>query len=210
LWKWNEAEAEFRRALELNPNNATAHYFYAMGYLAPQNRLPESIDHFRTALSLDPLSGIVNVNYAIALMYAHRYDEAMTQFQKQHDRDPGFPPTHFKWAQLYAVMGRFPEAVRELRQLPDLQQEFPSSVHVSEDANGYLQLMMKITGSDRNAAVAVALALAGKRDQAFEYLEKTYAAGDNELLLAIRNPGLDSIRSDPRFVDLLRRLGLPQ
>ena len=210
LWKWSEAEAEFRRALELNPNNATAHYFYAIAYLDPQNRLEESIDHFRTALSLDPLSGIVSNNYAIALMFVHRYDEAMAQFQKEHDRDPGFLPTHYKWSQLYAVMGRFPDAVRELRQLSDMQEAFPPSVHVSEDANGYLQLMMKLRGTDHNAAVAVASALAGKRDQVFEYLEKAYVDGDNELLLQVRNPGLDSIRSDPRFVDLMRRLGLPK
>ncbi len=210
LRKWNEAETEFRRALELNPNNATAHYFYAMGYLVPQKRLTEALDHFQTALSLDPLSGIVNLNYAVTLMYAHRYDEAMAQFQKQHDREPGFGPTHYKWSQFYAATGRFPEAIRELRQLDDIKQAVPPSVHVGDDANGYLQLMTKLQGTDRSAALAVASALAGKRDQAFEYLEKAYAAGDDELLLQVRGPGLDSIRSDSRFVDLMRRLGLPQ
>ncbi len=210
LWRWSEAETELRRALELNPNNATAHYFYAMGYLTPENRLNESLDHFRTALSLDPLSGIVNDNYAMVLMYAHRYDEAMAQFQKQHDRDPGFDPTHYKWSQLYAVMGRFPEAVRELRQLSTFRRLFPPSIQVSEDAHGYLELLLKLEGTDRSGAVAMASALAGKRDQAFEYLEKAYTDGDNEMLLMIRNPALDPLRSDPRYADLMRRLGLPQ
>ncbi len=210
LWKWSEAETEFKRALELNPNNATAHYFYAMGYLAPQNRLEESLDHFRTALSLDPLSGIVGLNYATVLMYAHRYDEALAQFQKVRDRDPNFSPVHYKMSQFYAVTGRFPEAVRELRQVSDFRTKFPPSVHVSEDANGYLELMLELPGTDRTAALAMASAFAGKRDQAFGYLEKAYSDGDNELLLMIRHPALDPLRSDPRYVDLMRRLGLPQ
>jgi len=210
LWKWSEAEAEFRRALELNPNNATAHYFYAMGLLAPQNRLDESLDHYRTAVSLDPLSGIVNTNYAVVLMDAHRYAEALAQFQKVRERDRAFDPIHYKMSQLYAVTGRFPDAVRELRQLNDFRKSFPPSVHVSEDAKGYLELMLKLEGTDRSGAVAMASALAGKRDQAFEYLEKAYADGDDELLIMIRHPALDPLRSDPRYAELMRRLGLPQ
>jgi predicted Zn-dependent protease len=68
---------------------------------------------------------------------------------------------------------------------------------------------MEIEDSDRSAAVADAAAAAGNRDQAFEYLEKAYSNGDNELLFVIRYPALDPLRSDPRFKDLMRRLGLP-
>jgi predicted deacetylase len=69
---------------------------------------------------------------------------------------------------------------------------------------------MLVEEADFSAAVAVAAALAGNRDQAFDYLEKAYSDGDTELLVAIRYPALDSLRSDPRFADLMRRLGLPE
>ena len=113
-------------------------------------------------------------------------------------------------SQLYVTTGRFADAVREVRQVSALEKIFPASTHVSEDANGYLEAVAKIEGTDRNAAVAMAAAAAGKRDQAFEYLEKAYADGDNELLIMIRTPAMDVIRGDPRYADLMRRLGLPQ
>ena len=115
LRRWSEAEPEFRRAIELNPNNAAARYFYAFGFLAQQNRLDEGLEQYKTALSLDPLSSIVNTNYAVMLMEARRYPEALAQFQKVLARDPNFGPAHYKLSQFYATTGRFPEAVRELR-----------------------------------------------------------------------------------------------
>ena len=81
---------------------------------------------------------------------------------------------------------------------------------MSEDAKGYLQLMSTLEGSDRSAATGVAAALVGDRDRAFQDLEKAYSDGDNELILAIRYPALDSLRSDPRYRDLMRRLELPE
>ncbi len=210
LCKWTEAENEFKRSLELNPNNATAHYFYGFGLLVPENRMDEALEQFRTALALDPLSTIVGLNYGVTLMDAHRYPEALAQMQKIRERDPKFEPIHYKMSQLYVTTGRFADAVRELRQVSALEKIFPASTHVSEDANGYLEAVAKIEGTDRNAAVAMAAAAAGKRDQAFEYLEKAYADGDNELLIMIRTPAMDVIRGDPRYADLMRRLGLPQ
>jgi Tfp pilus assembly protein PilF len=82
---------EFRRALELNPNNATAHYFYAFTFLVPEKRIDQALLEFRIALSLDPLSPIVNTNYATTLMIAGRYSESLTQFRKTHRTRPKFP-----------------------------------------------------------------------------------------------------------------------
>ena len=204
LRRWSEAEPEFRRAIELNPNNAAARYFFAFGYLAPQNRMDEALEQYRTAISLDPLSSIINTNYGVMLMEARHYPEALAQFQKVLARDPNFPAVHYKLSQFYATTGRFADAVNEL------QGVFPKPIPVSEDAKGYLQLTLRLEGSDRSTAAAVAAALVGNRDEAFEYLEKAYSDGDNELLIGIRYPALDSLRSDPRFADLMRRLGLPQ
>jgi serine/threonine protein kinase/tetratricopeptide (TPR) repeat protein len=203
-WKWKEAEAEFRRAIELNPNNAAAHYFYAITYLAPQNRNEQALEQYRIALSLDPLSSIVNTNYALMFLQARRYPESLAQFQKVLARDPNFLPAHYKLSLLYANTGRFADAVEEIRHI------IRKPISASADAKGYLELTMAMDDSDRSAAVAVASALAGNRDQAFEYLEKAYSDGDSELLFAIRFPALDPLRSDLRFKDLMRRLGLPE
>ena len=204
LHRWTEAESEFRRSLALNPNNAPAHYFYAFGFLSNQNRQTEAIDQMRIALSLDPLSSIVNTNYAVLLMQTHRYPESLAQFQKVLERDSGFAPAHFKLSQLYATTGRFADAVSEL------QGAFPKPIPVSSDARGYLQLILRMHGTDVTTAAAVAAALLGDRDQAFQYLEKAYADGDNELLIGIRYPAIDPLRSDPRYKDLMRRLDLPE
>jgi eukaryotic-like serine/threonine-protein kinase len=204
LHRWTDAESEFRRSLALNPNNAPAHYFYAFGFLSNQNRQTEAIDQMRTALSLDPLSSIVNTNYAVLLMQTHRYPESLAQFQKVLERDSGFAPAHYKLSQLYATTGRFADAVNEL------QGAFPKPIPVSSDAKGYLQLILRMHGTDVTTAAAVAAALLGDRDQAFQYLEKAYADGDNELLIGIRYPAIDPLRSDPRYKDLMRRLDLPE
>ena len=123
-WKWAEAEQEYRRAIELDPNSATAHYLYAFGLLVPQKKFDQAVEEFRLALSLDPLSPIVNTNYAATLMDAHRYPEALAQFQKTLERDPAFPPAHHKLSQLYAVTGDFPNAVIELKKFAGVSGTF--------------------------------------------------------------------------------------
>ncbi len=204
-WKWNEAESEFRRALELNPNNANAHYFYAGVYRAPEKRLDQALAEYRIALSLDPLSAIVNTNYAATLMMAHRYPESLAEFQKVVERDPAFKPGHFKLSQFYATTGHFAEAVTEL------QKAYPAPGSWSADAQGYLQSSLAgLPKQQWNGAPAVAFAIANDREKTFECLEKAYSGEDIDLLPAIRYPAFDSIRSDPRFADLMRRLGLPE
>jgi len=203
-WKWSEAEPEFLRAIELDPNNASAHYFYALAYLAPENRLDDAQAQYRAALSLDPLSSIVNSNYGILLMEARHYPESLAQFQKVLERDPKFAPAHYRLSQLYATTGRFPEAVTEFHKA------FSKTTAVTEDAKGYLRLMQTLEGTDRSGAIAVAAALAGDKDQAFQNIEKAYTDGDFELLISIRYPALDPLRSDPRYANLMSRFGLPQ
>jgi eukaryotic-like serine/threonine-protein kinase len=207
LLRWSEAEPEYRRALELNPNNANTHYFYGFAFLAPQKRYDEALAQMQLALSLDPLSSIMNANYAAVFDQMRRYPEALAQFQKVIDRDPNFPPVYYKRSVVYATTGRFPEAVRDMNHM--LQLAGVPGVS-NEDAQGYIQAAMKMVGTDKSGAVAVAAAAAGQRDLALQYLEKAYADGDTELLLVIRYPALDSLRSDPRFIALMNKLGLPQ
>jgi tetratricopeptide (TPR) repeat protein len=206
-WKWKEAEQEFQRALELNPNSANAHYFYALEFLVPQKRLDQALQELNTAKALDPLSPIVNTNYAAVLTMAHRYEESLAQFQKALQADPGFRPAHYKLSLLYAATGHFSEAVSEL------QKFVPTPGSFSPDAKGYVALCLASEQFDKNewmSAIAVAYGFANDREKTLEYLEKAYALADEELLLSIRVPALDFIRSDPRYRDVMRRLGLPE
>ena len=204
--KWSEAESEFRRAIELNPNNASAHYFYAFMVLMPQNHVDQSLEEFRLALSLDPLSPIVNMNYGLTLMVAHRYPEAIAQLNKILERDPSFLPGHFYLSQIYATTGRYAEAVSELSKATSVKNAGPGS----PDPQGFIKMMLNPAEPAPPANVAVAYALAGDRSKALDYLEKSYAGQDTELMATIRFPAFDSLHSEPRFVELMRKLGLPR
>jgi eukaryotic-like serine/threonine-protein kinase len=201
-WRWSEAEAEFRRAIEINPNNAHAHYFYAFLVLEPENHVDEALAEFRTALSLDPLSPIINTNYGWTLMVAHRYEESIAQFQKVRKQDPDFGPAHFKFSHLLAAMGRYAEAVGEMQKLEELL----GHVSVTPDANGYCTLNQAITGADRMPSTALACA-ATNRELALRALESGYANGDlvGEF---IRGPEFDPLRSEPRYIETMRKMGL--
>jgi serine/threonine protein kinase/tetratricopeptide (TPR) repeat protein len=204
--KWNESEAEYRRAIELSPNNASAHYFYGYTLLMPEKRLDETLQEFRTALSLDPLSPMVNVNYAVCLMIARRYSEAEAQFRKTIESNPNFAPPHYYLSQFDAMTGHFGDAVNEFQKAAP----FPFPGSFSPDAQGYRHIVgMRSNDNKSPSALALAFALAGDRDKAFEYLEKGYAVEDQDLFQTLRYPAFDSLRSDPRYADLMRRLGLP-
>ena len=202
-WKWTEAEQEFRRAIELNPNDATAHYFYAFLLLMPANRTDQALDEFHIALSLDPLSPIVNVNYGLTLVIARRFPDGIAQMNKVIERDPSFAPAHFYLAHIYAMQGRFADAVNEMKKVgPD-----PNSY--SPDAQGLLKQMLSPVHRPLPANTALVYALMGDRNKAFESLEQAFSDDDSELLAVIRFPGFDSLHSDPRWADLLKKLGLP-
>jgi serine/threonine protein kinase/TolB-like protein/tetratricopeptide (TPR) repeat protein len=204
--KWNDAEKEFRRAIELNRNDASAHYFYAQVFLTPQNRVGEALEEFRKALSLDPLSGITNVNYGLTLMIARRTPEAIAQIQKVLERDPAFGPAHFYLSQVYASVGRYGDAVAELQKLSSS----PVLGSFSSDAQGYLKLMLDRRSIAAPTEVAEVYALMGDRNKSFEYLDKAFAEQDDELKACIRFPAFDVLHSDPRYAPFMRRMGLPE
>ncbi len=205
-YKWTEAENEFKRALELNPNNAAAHYFYAFTLLIPMKRFDEAFQHYRVALSLDPLSPIMNLNQATMLMDAGRYPEALAAFQKVSQSDPNFQPVHFKFSQYYAATGDFAHALTEFQKFLPIPGSF------SQDAKGYRELGQAKFANRPEASMWMAITTAptGDRDKVFEYLNKAFANQEIELILCIRYPTLDPIRSDPRYADLMRRMGLPE
>jgi Tfp pilus assembly protein PilF len=203
VWKWSAAEPEFRRAIELNPNNANAHYFYAFNYLMPTNHIEEALEQFRLALSLDPLAPIVKTNYALTLMDAHKYPEARVQFDQIFERDPSFGPALFYLSQMEATQGQWADAVSTLQKTATSRRSW------SPDAKGYAEFMDAAGNGTLPANAAVAYALAGNRDKAFEYLEKAYADQDDEITAVIRFPAFDDLKSDPRWATLMHNLGLP-
>src|SRR3984957_15739007 len=208
-WKWKESGAEFRRAIELNPNNANAHYFYAFNYLMPNNQLDQALAEYRLALSSDPLASIVRTNYALTLMDAHRYTEARAEFDQILERDPNFPPAYFYLAQMLATQGNWSEAITAfLRSAPGPVSPLAGRPF-TPDAQGFVNLML-VAGKDTCPAnLAVAYALAGDRDKAFQFLDSACAQRDDELFAVIRFPAFDALKSDPRWASLLHKVGLP-
>lgn len=148
----------------------------------------------------------MNTNYATTLMDAHRYPEALAQFQKTLERDPNFGPAHHKLAQLYAVTGDFASAVKELQKFA------PTPGSWSGDAKGYRDLAQAAFSARADAMtwVALACAVTGERNKALDYLEKALSNQEIEVVLCIRYPTLDPIRSDRRYAGVMRRLGLPE
>jgi len=204
-WKWREAELEYRRAIELNPNSAPAHYLYAFSLLVPEKRFDQAFEEFHIALALDPLSPIMNTNYATTLMDAHRYPEALAQFQKTLERDPTFGPAHHKLSELYAATGDFTNAVSEIKKFAAT----PGSW--SGDARGFRDLAVSAFNQpEQNTWAALALSVTGDRNRALDYLEKALSEQEIEVVLCIRYPSFDPIRSDPRYKALVGRLGLPE
>jgi predicted Zn-dependent protease len=204
-WKWREADQEFRRAIELDPNSAAAHYFYAFSLLLPEKRFDQAFEEFHIALSLDPLSPIMNTNYAVLLMAVHRYPEALAQFQKTIERDPTFKPAHHKVSELYAATGDFTNAVNELKKFTTAQGSY------SGDAKGFRDLAVAAFNQpEQNAWAALALSVTGDPSRALDYLEKAVSAQEIEVILCLRYPSFDPIRSDPRYKALVARLGLPE
>jgi TolB-like protein/Flp pilus assembly protein TadD/predicted Ser/Thr protein kinase len=214
-FQWAEAEKEFRRALELEPNNAQFHYAYAFLYLVAMGQMDAALGEFRNALLLDPLSGIINTNYAYTLSAAHRYDEAVQQFRKTLEMDPNFFTANRKFAQTYAVMGKWAEADQQYR-------AFAVSVGSknlpppSATAKGFAQLYranltdMSKTGQVGDILWAISYAAEGDREQAMAWLQKSAANHGSEFPYEVRDPLFDPLRSDPRYVKMMQDVGLPQ
>ncbi|HEX9121139.1 MAG TPA: tetratricopeptide repeat protein [Terriglobales bacterium] len=209
--QWAEAEKEFQRALELAPNSAHFHYFHGFLYLLPTRQTDAALSEFRTALAVDPLSPIINVNYAYTLYAAHRYEEALQQFRKSLELDPNFRPSHGKFAYFYAANGKWAEAAKQYRAWSgdaNLPATSPTAKGFSELMQAYLAQLNQ-RGDAPEMWWAIAFAAEGNRERTLALLQKAAAIHDSEFPYAIRDPLFDFVRSDPRYVELMRGVGLP-
>lgn len=218
-WNFVEAGKEFERAIDLNPGYATAHHWYAW-HLALLRRYDQALVEMRKAQSLDPLSLVINADLAELLALAHADEEAISQSRKTLELDPGFGLAHNHLGQVYLQKHAIPEAIAELQQAVALSGGAATCVanlaraYVAagrrDDALALLADVEKRSNALHSYAseIAVIHAALGNRDEAMAWLERGASERFNPGVLL--RPGLDPLRDDPRFLDLLRRVGLDQ
>jgi TolB-like protein/cytochrome c-type biogenesis protein CcmH/NrfG len=220
-WDASGAEREYTRALQLDPSLAVTHFSYAE-YLSWRGRFPESIAEIRRAQELDPLSLIINAGVGFAFYQARRYDQATDQLVKTVEMDTNFYPAHAFLARVHTKTGRSKEAITEFQTAIKLSggnarlvAELGYAYAVSQDrarARGVLSDLKNLSKEKYVPPYSIAIIYAGlgERDQAFQWLEKSYEERSGRMVELGVDPMLDSLRSDPRFQDLLRRVGLPE
>jgi TolB-like protein/Flp pilus assembly protein TadD len=221
-WDWVTAEREYKRALQLNPDDARAHHWYA-GYLMYVGRFDEGIAEEQRARDLDPLSLPINNALAGRFLVAGRYDQALSQLQETLEMDSHFAPTHQTLGWAYLNKGRHQEALQEFQQalqlsgdddkdfLVDLGFAYAAIGNRAEAQNILAQLIkLNQQGLVPAGSVAILYGSLGDLDKAFAWMDKAYKERDPELTY-IKVPGrrFEPLRYDPRFQDLVRRMGLP-
>ena len=219
-WDFAEAEREFLRAIELNPTYPTAHQWYG-DYLCVTGRYDEAIEQIRIAAELDPLSRIINASYGESLGYTGRHEEGAEQFRKTLELDPSWALGHMFLGQNYELRGLFSEAIphyekaMELADTPyglgDLGHAYAKLGRVDE-AHAVLERLEELSKSRYVAPLERAYVYAGlgDLDRSFEWLEKAYDERSSNLLWARVLPIGKDIEHDPRFSDLIRRIGLEE
>jgi len=217
-WKWQVAERELRRAIELNPNLAIAHGYYGM-YLSSQGRLDEGLAEDKLELGLDPISQIANANLCGMYYSAREYDQSIQQCLKELQMYPDDPISHYNLASDYEQKKLYEQALEQYQQGVTLQGEAGSAAasgraYAAKGWKGVLEKDIEVcrqrgTNDYDPFEVAVDYARLGEKDTAFFWLEKAYD-GHRIPFFIKTQPQLDKIRSDARYADLLRRMGLPQ
>ncbi len=224
-WDFAGCESDFKRAVELSPNDATAHHWYA-DHLSMQGRFDESFAEYEKAMSLDPLSIPIRLDFAFAHYYARDHDKAIEILNKVKETAPDYYRTYNFLLFVYREKGMYVEAADAEDQLHTVysqkvgrsRKEFELYKKMTADlknaakengADGYWQTVLKnrIHFEDDPIYAAVAHAKAGHADTAFEYLEKALKERYSGLVWLKVTPELDNLRSDPRYQDLLQRVG---
>lgn len=219
-WDWQTAEKEFRRAIELNPNYATAHHWYAE-HLTWLGRFDEALREYERARQLDPLSLIIAADNGATLYYSRQYDRAIAQFRTVREMDPNFSRTGLIRS-AYEQKGLFTNALEEIEKWRHAYGDQPWTwselAYVYGRSGQQAQAeyaLQKLLQLDQRqpvdpATIVWAYVGIGDKDQAFAYLEKAYLRHSSTLTSLKVEPGFDPLRGDPRYQDLLRRVGLAQ
>jgi TolB-like protein len=216
---WPAAEREFQRAFSLNPNYAPAHELYSW-YLISQGRVDQSLQEGRRAVELDPLSAGIHSILGWDLYYARRYEEAAAEFHKTLELDPNYWISYYDMGEVYAQQGRLDDAIAAQRKAAEIfgTTSWPQAEMARDyalegklpEAHQALRDLLARAQHFRVSpyGVATVYAALGDKDQAFSQLEQAYAQRTQYMDFLKVDPELDSLRSDPRFQDLLRRMKL--
>jgi TolB-like protein/DNA-binding winged helix-turn-helix (wHTH) protein len=214
-WNWPGAEKEYQRAIQLAPSNADTHDEYAT-LLAETARTQEAVREFELAQSLDPQ----NDHMAAAFYWTRQFDRAITLYQSQAQLRPSDFFPHYQLANIYAVLGKNDEAISEWQKMATVLEynEMAADIGHAYRTGGYNQALRvfskEIEASSKKASfvpswfIASIYGFMGDKDRAFAWLEKAYEVRDG--VDSLYDPSWDPLRSDPRFKDLMRRVGLPQ
>jgi serine/threonine protein kinase/TolB-like protein/Flp pilus assembly protein TadD len=219
-WNWSAAEKEFKRSIELKPDYATAHQWYAIHYLTATGRLEEAVQEMKKALELEPTSLVMNTFMGATLYYAGRYDEAIDQCRRTIQMDPNFAVAHWHLGLAYEQKQVLDAATEEFKKAISLSGGSPlmraalgrayAKSQKKHEANEMLNELNELAKRQYVSAYEVAkihVAL-GNSEQAFQLLEKAYAEHSFHLANLNVCPQFKSVRSDPRFQDLVQRIGL--
>ena len=217
-WDWETAEREFKRAIELNPNLARAHSRYS-AYLSVMRRHEQAIAEAKRAREVDPLSPGVNANVGWILIFARQYDQAIEALKKTLELDQNYDLPHSYLGDAYTAKGMYAEGIAAYQQAIKVggdntaAQIYLGAAYARMGERGTAeQILRDLQTTQRYVSpgdLPVLYAALGKREEAFASLEKAYAAHDLQLQYLSVNPSFDSLRTDRRFQDLLRRVGLP-
>jgi len=219
-WKWQEARAEFRRSLELNPAYPTANHWYSE-YLMTMGRLDEVIAGMKKSQELDPLSLIISVAIGWALYMGRRYEESLEQFRRSVELEPNYPMTCWILGLLLRKMGHFEQAIEEGDKgvklsvgSPVMRAALAQTLATAGRREQALRILEELTTLAKQKYVSpyfLAGIYVGLRepDRAMEHLEKAYEDHSHWLMYLHLDPGMDALRSETPFQDLLRRIGLP-
>lgn len=220
-WDWSTAEREYKQALELNPGYAQAHNWYA-GCLMYTGRFNEGIAEAFLARELDPLSLPLNNALAGRLLAGGRYDDALQQAQKTLELDDHFAPAHQTLGWIYLHGGKRNEAIQEFQKAlelsgpgdTDILLDLGFAYAVSGNRDEAEKILVKLEQMNQqglvpSASVAVLYGALGESDQAFTLLEKAFAEREPQLTYLKAGRRFDPLRNDPRFRQLVRRVGLP-
>jgi adenylate cyclase len=219
-WNWLAAEKQFKRSIELNPNYATAHEWYAIHYLTATSRLEEAVQEMKKALELEPASLVMNTFMGATLYYAGRYDEAIDACRRTIEMDPNFAVAHWHLGLAYEEKQVLDAATEEFKKAISLSGGSPlmraalgrayAEAQEKHEANKMLDELNELAKQQYVSAyeVATIYVALGDNEQAFQSLEKAYAEHSFHLVYLNVSPQFKSVRSDLRFQQLVQRVGL--
>ena len=221
-WNWAEGEREFQRSLALNPNDATVHHRYSR-YLSSLGRIDDALNEIRKAQELDPLSPVIRANVGVIYYFGRQYDLAIAQLRKVLDEHPNFSVAHWGLGLVYEQKGMLAEAIAELEKADSLGKHGSTNTIASlghayaiagqkSKAEQILSEMEVRSKQEPISSYQFALVFAGlgEKDRALAALEKAFREKSTLLVYVNMDARFDPLRHDPRFTDLLHRMGLTQ